>query len=254
MCPSDVLHPAAPTFRTGADINLPYRSDQLSNGQVCIPGPETLVSLKGKDQFQVLSFTPVIQEAIVADLLETGREHMHQIAADELCIFQGDHPARLTGLSAPGGKGNLLFIDRYNTAVGDGDFMGIPAEIFHGIAKSIESFFDVGAPVLLIKGIAEFRPFIRIPELFTGSGKCQRAAFVKGIEGCEKFSFEFIPQDFNPDKEAVFYLPYFLIRGNPAAGNDTVHVHMVAHLLIPGMEYLDDARRCAEIFFIRRKL
>ena len=252
--PSNALHPAASTLRADADINLPYRFDQLGNGQVCIPGLETLMSLESKNQFQVLAFAPVIQEAVVTDLSETGREHVHQIAPDKLRIFQGYHPARLTGLSAPGGKGGLLFIHRNNTAVGDGDLMCIPAEILDGIAKSVEGFFDVRAPVLFVKGIAEFRPFIRISELFTGSGTCQGAAFVKGIEACEKFPFEFIPQDFNPDKEAVFYLPDFPVRGNPAAGNNTVHMYMVVKLLVPGMEYLDDAGSCSKIFFIRGKL
>lgn len=252
--PSDALHPAASALRTDADINFPYRFDQIGNGQVCIPGPETLVSLKGKDQFQVFGLAPVIQEAIVADLPEAGREHMHQIAADELCIFQGNDPARLTGLFAPGGKGDLLFINRYNAAVGDGDFMGIPAEIFNGIAKSVEGFFDVGTPVFSIKGIAEFGPLIRIPELFRGSGKCQGAAFVKGIEACEKFLFEFIPQDFNPDKEAVFYLPDFPVGGNPATGDNAMHMYMVAHLLVPGVKYLDNAGSRPKMLLVSRKL
>lgn len=47
--------------------------------------------------------------------------------------------------------------------------MGIPAQIFKRIAKTVESFFDIRAPVLLIKRIPEFRPFIRIPEFFTGN-------------------------------------------------------------------------------------
>ena len=53
--------------------------------------------LKGKDQFQVFAFSTVIQKAIIPDLLKTGREHMHQITADELDVFQSDHPARFTG-------------------------------------------------------------------------------------------------------------------------------------------------------------
>ena len=58
--PSNALHPAAPTLRADADINLPYRFDQFGNGQARRPGPDTLMSLKGKDQFQVPAFAPVI--------------------------------------------------------------------------------------------------------------------------------------------------------------------------------------------------
>ena len=151
--------------------------------------------LKGKDQFQVFAFSTVIQKAIIPDLLKTGREHMHQITADELDVFQSDHPARFTGLFPPGRKSDLLFIGRKDTAVGNGNLVGISSEIFHRIAKSMESFFYVRAPFLSIKEIAEFRPFIGIPEIITGSGKNQAAVFVKRIEPCEKFPLEFIPEE-----------------------------------------------------------
>lgn len=116
--------------------------------------------LKGKDQFQVFAFSPVIQEPIIPDLLKTRWEYMHQITADELDVFQNDHPARFTGLFPPGRKCDLLSIDRKDTAVGNGNLVGISSEIFHRIAKSMESFFYVRAPFLPIKEIAESRPFI----------------------------------------------------------------------------------------------
>ena len=58
--------------------------------------------LQGKDQLQVFIFVPVVQEAVIADLLETGREYMHQIPADEFRIIQGDVPAWLPGFPAAG--------------------------------------------------------------------------------------------------------------------------------------------------------
>ena len=114
------------------------------------------MSLKCKYQFQVFVFPSVIQETIIPDLLETGREHMHQITPDKLCIFQGEYPARFAGLFSSGRKSDLLFVNRQDTAVRYGDLMCISAEIFNGIAKSMEGFFYVGAPILFIKAIAEF--------------------------------------------------------------------------------------------------
>ena len=54
--------------------------------------------LKGKDQLQVFAFPTVIQKPIIPDLLKTGREHMHQITADELDVFQSNDPARFPRL------------------------------------------------------------------------------------------------------------------------------------------------------------
>ena len=116
------------------------------------------MSLKCKYQFQVFGLAPVVQEAIIPNLLKTGREHMHQITPDKLCIFQSEYPARSAGVFPSGRKSDLLFIDRQNSAVRYGDFMCISAEIFNGVAKSMEGFFYVGTPVLSIKGIAEFSP------------------------------------------------------------------------------------------------
>ena len=209
--------------------------------------------LKGKDQFQVFAFSTVIQKAIIPDLLKTGREHMHQITADELDVFQSDHPARFTGLFPPGRKSDLLFIDRKDTAVGNGNLVGISSEIFHRIAKPMESFFYVRAPFLSIKEIAEFRPFIGIPEIITGSGKNLAAVFLKRIEPCEKLPLEFIPEDFHGEKEAVFYLPYLMVSGKPSAGNNAVHMNMVIDFLVPGVENLDDPGCCSEMLFICRK-
>ena len=62
--------------------------------------------LKGKDQFQVSAFSTVIQKPIIPDLLETGWEHMHQITADELDVFQSNDPARFPRTFPSGRKRN----------------------------------------------------------------------------------------------------------------------------------------------------
>ena len=46
--------------------------------------------LKPKDDFKVLTFHPVVKETIVSNLLETGRQHMHQVAPDEFRMSKGD--------------------------------------------------------------------------------------------------------------------------------------------------------------------
>lgn len=78
------------------------------------------MSLKRKDLFQVFTFEPVIQESVIADFLETGREHMHQITADELCVLQGNGPAWLTRPLSPCRKTDTLVIYREDAAVPDG--------------------------------------------------------------------------------------------------------------------------------------
>ena len=86
-----------------------------------------------------------------------------------------------------------------------------------------------------------------------GAGKSQRAVFVKGIEAGKVFAFKFVPQGSYRDKETAFRFPYFAVRCEPSSGNDAMHMHMVVDLLVPGMEYLDDARHRPEMLLIGRK-
>ena len=65
---------------------------------------------------------------------------MHQITADELDVFQSNDPARFPRTFPSGRKRNLLFIDRKDTAVRNGNLVGISSKIFYRIAKSMECF------------------------------------------------------------------------------------------------------------------
>ena len=214
---------------------------------------ETLMSLKGKYQLQVFAFSPVIQEPIVSDLLEAAGQHMHQITADELCVLQGDGPARLARLPSSGGKRDLLVIYRNEAAVSDSYFVGISPKIFHRISEAVEGFFDVRAPVFFIKAIAKPGPFVRIPQLFTGRGKYQLAAFIKGIQFSKIFPPEFVPEDLYRDEKMIDGFTDPMVRCKPAAGNNTMHMHMIEHFLIPGMDDLYDTGCCAEVLFARRE-
>ena len=250
MQPSKTLHPAASAFRADTDIELPYLLDKLSHGKIAVPCPETLVPLEGEDQLQVFAFAPVIQEPVIPDLLEPGWEHMHQVAAYKFRVFQSNCPARPARLLPPGREGDLLFINGQDTAVGNGNLMSIPAKVFNGIAEPVEGFFYVWTPVLLIKGIAERRPFIRIAEFFTGRGNVQSAVFIKRIQAGKIFPFELVTEYLYRYEKTVFCLPYLMVRGKAAAGDNTVHMHMVTDLLVPGMKDLDDPGCCAKVLFI----
>ena len=109
------------------------------------------MSLQSKNEFQIFSLHPVVQETIITDLLKTGWKHMHQVSPNEFCMLQSDLAPGLAGLFSPGGECDFLFRDGKDTVVGDGDFMGIPSKVFERIAKSVKSFFYVRAPVFCRK-------------------------------------------------------------------------------------------------------
>ena len=130
--------------------------------------------------------------------------------------------------------------------------MGITSKIFNGIAETVKSFFDVRAPVFFIKVIFPFLETGGICQVFAGGRKRKGAAFIQAGKAGHKFPFEFIPQDFNRDKELSTGEVYLIVFGEPAAGNNTVHMYMIIKFLVPRMEDLYDPGHCPEILLISR--
>ena len=131
--------------------------------------------------------------------------------------------------------------------------MRVPAEVFDGIAETVKCFFYVRTPVLCIKAAAEFRPVEGIAQFSAGGGKAEAPILIEFLEPCEEFSFKLIPQHFDRDEKVTPCRAYVTAGGKAAAGNNTMHMHVVAKLLVPGMQDLDDTGCCAEVFLIRRE-
>ena len=121
-----------------------------------------MATLELENQHQVCGLHPVIQEAIIADLLKTARQHMHQVTADKFRLRQSDGPFGVARFLAPGSEGNIRICYRTEPAVGDGNLIRIPPQVLDGIAEAVEGFLYVGAPVNGIQTVSEFPPLIRI--------------------------------------------------------------------------------------------
>lgn len=103
--------------------------------------------LKGRYQFQVSGFHPVVKKTVVPDLLKSGWKHMHQEAADEFFIADSDLPSGFFGDFTPCRKGGLCFCYGKDPAIGDRDLVGIASKIFDGIAKTVKGLFYIRTPV-----------------------------------------------------------------------------------------------------------
>jgi hypothetical protein len=189
-CPPRILHTAAAAYRAYRNVNIPYHFQQLFRCQACITCPETLMALDRKDQFQIPAFITVIEKPVIPDFLETRWKHMHQVTADEIRMCQCDRPAWSARFPAPGRKSNILPVHRQDPAVGYGDFMGISAGIFNGIAKAVKGLFDVRAPVLFIKAVKESCPFVRIQEPAAGFREAYLPVFIECPQPRKEFPFE----------------------------------------------------------------
>ena len=159
ITPPQLLHGSTAAFRTDGQVNVPDRLEQFCHGQPGITLPESLAALDPEDYFQVPGFHPVIEKSIIADLLETGREHMHQEAPDKLSMAESDLPFWIPGFPATCRESNLCFRNGKDPVVGDGNPVGIASQIFDGVTKPVEGFFDVRAPVFPVKVVFKSFPF-----------------------------------------------------------------------------------------------
>ena len=121
---------------------------------------------------------PVIQEAVVAYFLKTGRKHVHQVTADELCVIKGNAPFWGTSAEPPGRKSNGILCDGKDPAVGNSDLMCVTAKILDGITETVKGFLYVRTPVFFIKTVFPFFPAIRITKLIAGGRKNKGTALV----------------------------------------------------------------------------
>ena len=71
------------------DVISPDLIEDLLHGEPGQHGPEPLVPLQAEDELQVVLPVTVVEEAVITDLLEAGREHMHHEAPDEFQAGKG---------------------------------------------------------------------------------------------------------------------------------------------------------------------
>lgn len=120
-----------------------------------------MVSLNPKNDGKILGFPAIIQKSVVTNVLKTVRKHMHHKTTNEFHAGDGNH-FLLLAFVIFGAKSNVFFINGKDSGIGDGNAIGIAAEIFNGISVSVEGLFNLGIPINGIKLVFEFIPDIMV--------------------------------------------------------------------------------------------
>jgi len=145
-------------LRTAVNIFFPDPFHQIRHPETGIPLLKLLVPLEFKNKLQIFGFHAIVKKAVITDFLETCWKHMHKETSDKLLITEGDRTTGITGNSATCAECCMCIRDRNDPAIRDSNLVGIASEIFDCIAKPIECFFDIRAPVFLIEGIFKSIP------------------------------------------------------------------------------------------------
>jgi hypothetical protein len=126
--------------------------------------------------------------------------------------------------------------------VGDGDAVGIAAEILQDVLGSTEGWFGIDDPVFAEERTQPGSEELGMGERREFSGQVQLATLEGGSQSSDELATKHAPQYSDGKEEAwVRANPARVIAGKPAGGDDTVDMGMKLELLIPGMEHAEEA-------------
>ena len=100
---------------------------------------------------QVLRAVAVAEKAIVADALKRIRENMQQEAPQELVSRHGHHLVPLLVFVVLIGETDLPVLESFQPVVGDGDTMGIAAQVIEDSARAVEWRLGVDHPFTVME-------------------------------------------------------------------------------------------------------
>ena len=142
------------------------------------------------------------------------------------------------------GKGNQAM-------VGDGDPMGIAAQIAENMFRAAERSLAVYDPFvteqLTDKGVEN----LRVGQILELPVKAELALGESFLEGFPGFASKYEPECFFGKKEPVMRMDPGLVIGRESTGrSDTMDMRMMLHFLVPGVEHAEEADVSAEAFGI----
>jgi hypothetical protein len=103
---------------------------------------------KAETKWKQFRSPPVCEEAEVTDAHEAARQEMKQEATQELIDRQSHDPLLVAVSGISPAESNVAISEGKQPVVGDGDAMGVSAEIAQHVFRSTERRFAIDDPVL----------------------------------------------------------------------------------------------------------
>jgi hypothetical protein len=157
-------------------------------------------------------------QTIVANLVNSGWQHMLQKTPDELGSADG-HGLGLGWAVATRPKGHLTLVDRQETAVGDGHPVNVAAQVLQDSAGTLDRRFTVNDPVLLPETVGQ----VNLGKSL--ANPVQEETAKQPRQGLDR---DQIVLSGRP--------PGLSIRRQPSAGRQAVHMRMVREIGPPSMQ------------------
>ena len=191
------------------------------------------------------------EEAEVADVVEVFGQDMEQEAADELFGGEGQGlEAAVMAVVAPA-EADLTVLDGEEAVVGDGDAVGVAAEVVEDLVGAGEGALGVDDPLGLAEGLEVAGEGVGIVESGEGVAELEPAGAEGLLEQFEEEAAEQAGEDPDGEEETgAAGDPAVTVGSDAAAGDDAVQVGVKREHLPPGMQDGEEADLGTEVFGI----
>ncbi len=191
---------------------------------------------------------PVGEEPEVADAHEAARQQVQEEAAQELVDRQSQE-ALLVGVGGVSpAEGDVALLKADESAVGDGDAVGVSAEIAQRVFRSAEGRLGIDDPV-----VAEQRsqpcgegPWFR--KWREVAIELKLVLVEGGLQSGDELAAKDATEHLDREEEPVARRdPACMVESEAARGGHAVDVRMMLEPLVPGMEHAEEADLRAEV-------
>jgi len=163
------------------------------------------------------------QKSVMADALKTVGQHVEQEAADELIRFQSHDFLPAVMAIVPPVECDLAVVDREQAVVGNGDAMGVAAQVVENLFGTAEGRFGINDPLGLAKRSQVVGECMGITESLQGGKELQLALIKGSLEVFEELAPEEARQHTHGEEEArAAGDPTLSLGADAAARNDTM--------------------------------
>ena len=179
-------------------------------------------------------------------------EHMHEKPPDKLSRSQGGGGwgARFVVFDL---EGDGLRGGAKDSGVGDGDVVGVSAEVFNDVGRPFEGFLEMGNPLFRIERGEKCFELPAILEHDFRVGKDQLPFLVQLFQPHEEFSAKKSGYGFDGKQESSFGRDELLVLAESSPQDDGVDVGMIGKVASPGMENADEPDFGPQMSFVLGK-
>ena len=232
--PSHEAKRAALTHRTAAFQCLPLLLGEHLSGRVVGNGrPQVLTAERQGSRAVTVS-----KETEVTDLNEAWRQDVEKKAADEFHCLQGHNLQTFAIFRVSPVKADAVVRQAQQPAIGDGDAMGIARQILEHVLGTAKGRLGIDDPIFLAELVQPSVKTSRVSERRQLSAELKLALRPGCPQKGEQLASEQAAEDGNREEEfPPARDPARPVQGQPARGNQTMHVGVKEQVLAPSMKH-----------------